>query len=172
MALPVRGVRRLAAATHLLLCAALAPCRPASAEEAVTAPACMAPATRRGCVPLKRDLGTVLRPDGSLRRQCLVRQAEGSASAGGCGPPVTDGWYFVPPDSSRFGCQELHWGAAVASCRSDERGVLEAGSEVELLCWDMACADRACGPPEDPSAMECREDQYCVEPGVCRSGWE
>ena len=146
-------------------------CPLASAEEAVVAPPCTDPATGRTCTPLKRDVGTVLRPDGSLRRRCLVRQAERSAGADGCGPPVVDGWYFVPPDASWFGCQELHWGAAVASCCSDERGVLEAGSEVEMFCWHMACADRACGPPEEPSAMECREDQYCVEPGVCRSGW-
>ncbi|MBI5486177.1 MAG: hypothetical protein HY905_02470 [Deltaproteobacteria bacterium] len=147
-------------------------CPPANAGAAAAPPPCVDPVTGRACTPHKRDLGTVHLPDGSSHRQCLLRQADRPATDGACGPPVADGWYYLPPDLAPNHCPRLVLDSSVPLGCCDHRGSVEPGSDVELLCWKTACADRFCGPPASPSELQCAGDQYCATPGECRPAWD
>jgi hypothetical protein len=85
-------------------------CPAAGEADALVPPPCRDPMRLTTCEPLKRALGLVTASDGSLRRLCLVRQAERSADVDRCSVPSTEGWYYVRPGEGAAGCPELLFG--------------------------------------------------------------
>jgi hypothetical protein len=102
-------------------------CPAASPETLASLRPCRDPATEAECVPLKRDLGTILL-DGLEHRRCLVRQVPRDPLAFRCGMPLGQGWYYLPEAWSSHGCPEL------AFSSEGPESLLELGSSAVLRC--------------------------------------
>ena len=104
-----------------------ADCPPASADDLYGMLPCR-DAAGFACEPLKRDLGLVRSPEGTLRRQCLLRQAPRAAAGDGCADPTTEGWYYVPREQSVDACPQLVF------ARDATGSLVASGSSAELRC--------------------------------------
>jgi hypothetical protein len=93
--------------------------------------------------------------EGRTHRRCLVPQAERAPSAGGCGVPAGEGWYYVPASESDIHCDQVRFSTGV---------IPEPLSDVRLECLSYVCpAERRCGSAAAPGSRCCGEGSRCID---------
>jgi hypothetical protein len=142
-------------------------CPPATGDDYVSPPPCTDPDTGEACTPLERDLGTLTTTSGRIRRQCLVRQARRDLEEDRCGPPLDEGWYYVPPSWSEHECPEL------VLDRREGASLDGWGASLDLRCMWVACPEElTCGSAAYPGELCCASGEVCrrarsEERGTC-----
>jgi hypothetical protein len=105
------------------------------------------------------DPPTVTEPDGTVRRRCVIPQAERLPEAdGSCPTTAASGWYYVPrADSGAADCDQVLFA---------DDAVPQAQSDTRLECRTYVCPrERQCGAASNPGGRCCGEDELCLLDG-------